>query len=80
MQFVLTPLWALVETDLLTGDPEAARVRCEEALALAVETGERALLIPFVVTGTRRSSRHGARTMRSPGSPGSGNTSTGGSL
>ena len=33
--------------------PEAARVRCEEALALAVETGERALLIPFVVTGTR---------------------------
>ena len=53
IQFILTPLWALAETDLLAGDPAAAVARCEEGLALAEATGERALLIPFVVTGVR---------------------------
>ena len=53
VQFIMTPLWALAETDLLSGDPDAAVARCEEAWSIAVATGERALLIPFVVTGTR---------------------------
>ncbi len=50
---ILTPLWALAETDVLTGDPDCAIARCEEGLALAIGSGERALLIPFVVTGVR---------------------------
>ncbi len=50
---ILTPLWALAETELLSGDVGAAIARCEEGLALATATGERALLIPFVVTGVR---------------------------
>jgi DNA-binding CsgD family transcriptional regulator len=50
---ILTPLWGLAEVDLLVGDADGAAARCEEALALATQTGERALLIPFVVTGTR---------------------------
>jgi DNA-binding CsgD family transcriptional regulator len=53
VQFILTPLWGLAETDLLAGDADAAIARCDEALAIALETGERALLIPFVVTGVR---------------------------
>ena len=53
VQFILTPLWALAETDLLAGDSVTAIDRCEEALAIAVTSGERALLIPFVVTGVR---------------------------
>ena len=41
---ILTPLWGLAEVDLLAGDAECARLaRCEEALALATQTGERAL-------------------------------------
>lgn len=50
---ILTPLWGLAEVDLLTGNADAAITRCEKALELATEAGERALLIPFVVTGTR---------------------------
>jgi DNA-binding CsgD family transcriptional regulator len=50
---ILTPLWGLAEVDLLVGDADGAGARCEEALALATQTGERALLIPFVVTGAR---------------------------
>lgn len=53
VQFILTPLWALAETDLLAGDSVTAIERCEEALAIAVTSGERALLIPFVATGVR---------------------------
>ena len=53
VQFILTPLWALAEVDLLAGDASAAVARCEEGLDIALTTGERALLIPFVVTGTR---------------------------
>jgi DNA-binding CsgD family transcriptional regulator len=51
--FILTPLWGLAEVDLLAGDAEGAVTRTEEAWSIAVETAERALLIPFVVTGTR---------------------------
>jgi len=53
VQFILTPLWALAEVDLLAGDAGAAIARCEESLEIALRTGERALLVPFVVTGTR---------------------------
>ncbi|HEV2006063.1 MAG TPA: LuxR C-terminal-related transcriptional regulator, partial [Candidatus Limnocylindrales bacterium] len=53
VQVILTPLWGLAETDLLTGDTAAAIARCEEGWAIAESTGERALFIPFVVTGTR---------------------------
>jgi DNA-binding CsgD family transcriptional regulator len=53
VHLILTPLWGLAEVDLATGDAAGAAARCEEALTLATETGERALLIPFVVTGTR---------------------------
>ncbi len=53
VQFILTPLWALAEVDLLAGNVSAAIARCEEGLEIALTTGERALLIPFAVTGTR---------------------------
>lgn len=53
VQFILTPLWALAETELLAGDPNVAIARCEDGWSIASATGERALLIPFVVTGTR---------------------------
>ncbi|HET9344121.1 MAG TPA: AAA family ATPase [Candidatus Limnocylindrales bacterium] len=53
VEFLLTPLWGLAETDLLDGNIGGAIERCEEGYRIAVETGERALFIPFVVTGTR---------------------------
>jgi DNA-binding CsgD family transcriptional regulator len=53
VQFILTPLWGLAETDLLVGDLAGAITRCEEGWSIACSTGERALFIPFVVTGTR---------------------------
>ena len=53
VHLILTPLWGLAETDLLEGLADAAVTRCEEAWTIAVSTGERALFIPFVVTGAR---------------------------
>jgi len=53
VDLVLPPLWGLAETALVAGEPDVAVGLCEEALALAESTGERALLIPFVVTGVR---------------------------
>jgi DNA-binding CsgD family transcriptional regulator len=50
---ILTPLWGLAEADLASGLVAAAVGRCEEGLAVATRTDERALLIPYVVTGTR---------------------------
>jgi DNA-binding CsgD family transcriptional regulator len=50
---VLSPLWGLAEAALLGGDPQRAVDHCDEALDLAVTTGERALFVPFVVTGVR---------------------------
>ncbi len=35
VQFILTPLWALAETDLLAGDTDAAIARCEEGWSIA---------------------------------------------
>ena len=53
VQYQIPPLWALAETALLGGDSERAAALCAEALELAQSTGERALFIPVVVTGTR---------------------------
>ncbi|HEY8180533.1 MAG TPA: LuxR C-terminal-related transcriptional regulator, partial [Candidatus Limnocylindria bacterium] len=53
VHLMLTPLWGLAETDLQEGKAEAAAERCEEAYSIASGTGERALFIPFVVTGAR---------------------------
>jgi DNA-binding CsgD family transcriptional regulator/tetratricopeptide (TPR) repeat protein len=53
VQLILTPLWGLAEADLLEGDTASAIQRCEEARSIAGAVGERALFIPFVVTGTR---------------------------
>jgi DNA-binding CsgD family transcriptional regulator/tetratricopeptide (TPR) repeat protein len=53
VHLILTPLWGLAEADLLEGRPGAAAERCEEAWELARASGERALFIPFVVTGAR---------------------------
>jgi DNA-binding CsgD family transcriptional regulator len=39
--------------DLAAGNADGAIGRCEEGLSIATSSGERALLIPFVVTGTR---------------------------
>ena len=51
--FILTPLWGLAEADLAGGDASASIARCEEGYDIAIGTGERALFIPFVVTGAR---------------------------
>jgi DNA-binding CsgD family transcriptional regulator/tetratricopeptide (TPR) repeat protein len=53
VHLVLTPLWGLAETDLQDGNVAEAVTRCEEAWAVAGASGERALFVPFVVTGTR---------------------------
>jgi DNA-binding CsgD family transcriptional regulator len=53
VQLILTPLWALAEADLLTGSVGAAVARTEEGWSIASSSGERALFIPFVVTGAR---------------------------
>jgi DNA-binding CsgD family transcriptional regulator len=53
VQFLLTPLWGLAETDLLAGDVAASIARCEEGWSIAETAAERALVIPFVVTGVR---------------------------
>jgi DNA-binding CsgD family transcriptional regulator len=53
VHLILTPLWGLAEVDLLGGAADSAVSRAEEAWSIAVEYAERALLIPFIVTGTR---------------------------
>lgn len=53
VQFILTPLWGLAETDLQAGEVTAAVAHCEEGWSIASAAGERALFMPFVVTGTR---------------------------
>jgi DNA-binding CsgD family transcriptional regulator len=53
IDLVLPPLWGLAETALVAGDPARAFDHCREAAELATPTGERALLVPFVVTGVR---------------------------
>ena len=53
VELIMPALWGLAETALVAGEPEVAIERCNEALELATTTDERALLIPFVVTGVR---------------------------
>jgi DNA-binding CsgD family transcriptional regulator/tetratricopeptide (TPR) repeat protein len=53
VQHILTPLWGLAETDLVAGDTARAVARSEEGWSIASRASERALFIPFVVTGTR---------------------------
>ncbi|HUQ79356.1 MAG TPA: AAA family ATPase [Patescibacteria group bacterium] len=50
---ILPSLWGLAEVERLGGRDQAAADRCEEALAIGIETGERALIVPFLVTGVR---------------------------
>jgi len=50
---ILPPLWGLAESALLGGDPDRAASTCRDALARAEAVGDRALLVPFVVTGVR---------------------------
>jgi DNA-binding NarL/FixJ family response regulator len=53
VQFILTPLWGLAETELAAGEVGGSIARCVEGIEIAEASGERALFIPFVVTGTR---------------------------
>lgn len=53
VEYRLPVRWGLAETALLAGDHAAAIAEVEAARALADATGERALVVPFVVTGTR---------------------------
>ena len=55
VHLILTPLWGLAETDLQAGDAEAAAALCQEGWAIASQSGERALFIPFVGTFIRSS-------------------------
>ena len=58
--------------------PTASIARCEEGYDIAVRTGERALFIPFVVTGARAYlARAPAGRRRDAGSGAPGNTSRG---
>jgi DNA-binding CsgD family transcriptional regulator len=53
IELVLPPLWGLAETALVAREAGVAAGYCEEGLAIAESSGERALLVPFVVTGVR---------------------------
>jgi DNA-binding CsgD family transcriptional regulator len=53
VHLILTPLWGLAETELQEGATESALARCQQAWSLASASGERALFVPFVVTGVR---------------------------
>lgn len=50
---VLPALWGHAETACIAGEPARALAHCHEAIELARQTGERPLLVPFVVTGVR---------------------------
>ena len=53
IDLILPPLWGLAEAALLADRPDQAAGQCHDAIERARETGERALLAPFVVTGVR---------------------------
>jgi DNA-binding CsgD family transcriptional regulator len=53
IDLILPSLWGLAEVARLDGDNARAFDHCQEAVELAEPTGERALLVPFVVTGVR---------------------------
>ena len=53
IELVLPAMWGLAETALIAGEPGIAVDQCQAALDLARASDERALLVPFVVTGVR---------------------------
>jgi len=53
LELILPALWGLAETDLLDDHPVDAIHASEAAYELAAGRGERALLVPFAVTGVR---------------------------
>ena len=53
IDLILPPLWGLAEAALLADRPGQAAAHCHDALERARTVGERALLVPFVVTGVR---------------------------
>ncbi len=53
VELILPALWGLAETALVAGEPTLAIAHASEAVAIAGATGERPLLVPFVVTGVR---------------------------
>ncbi len=53
IDLALPPLWGLAEAALLAGDIDTAIDRCRDAAERARHGGERLMLVPFVVTGTR---------------------------
>ena len=53
VDLILPPLWGLAEAALLAGRPDQAAAHCHDALERARAAGERALLVPFVITGVR---------------------------
>jgi DNA-binding CsgD family transcriptional regulator len=53
IDLILPPLWGLAEAALLADQPDRAAEHCRRALESARASGERALLVPFVVTGVR---------------------------
>jgi DNA-binding CsgD family transcriptional regulator len=53
VNLILPPLWGLAEAALLADRPDQAAGYCHDALERARSTGERALMVPFVVTGVR---------------------------
>ena len=53
IDLILPPLWGLAEAALLADQPDRAAAHCRRALESARAIGERALLVPFVVTGVR---------------------------
>jgi DNA-binding CsgD family transcriptional regulator len=53
LELMLPALWGLAEAAVLAGDPLDAVERCERAFALTTDAHDRALLVPFIVTGVR---------------------------
>jgi DNA-binding CsgD family transcriptional regulator len=53
VELILPALWGLAEAALVGGDAARAFDHCNEAVEIATPTGERALLVPFIVTGVR---------------------------
>ncbi|HEY4189335.1 MAG TPA: BREX system ATP-binding domain-containing protein, partial [Candidatus Limnocylindrales bacterium] len=53
VELILPPMWGLAESSLVAGNAAAAISVCEDALGVALAAHERALLVPFVVTGVR---------------------------
>ncbi|HET7181453.1 MAG TPA: response regulator transcription factor, partial [Candidatus Limnocylindrales bacterium] len=58
VDLILPALWGEAENALVDGDPARALDHCWEVIEIAEPTGERALLVPFVVTGVRAALLH----------------------